>query len=399
MAKRKDSNGRVLKDGEYQRNNGTYEYRWCMNNGKRRSVYAKTLDKLRIKEDEVLRDKLNGFEIADTNITICDLFDMWSKAKRGIKESTYLSYTNTYKNHIRDYFCNIKLSKIKKSTIKTYYNELYDKGLSVGTIKIVNNVLMQLFDFAAENEYINANHIRGSMKELSRENNPKKVKSLTVAEQNTIEEYLENNKLDNKYRNVLLFMLSTGVRIGEALALRWGDIDFDKNIISISHTLSDSKSRKTGERYIKITKPKTKSSIRIIPMISKTRKVLLEQKLKSNECESFVFARNDGKHMLSATVNSGFAKITHDCNKDSTNDVKVPTFTSHVLRHTFATRMCEASINIKVIQDILGHSNIQTTLNIYTDATSELKQKEILKFESYVNILPQNLPQNDCKIL
>lgn len=91
MAKRKDSNGRVLKDGEYQRNNGTYEYRWRMNNGKRRSVYAKTLDKLRIKGDEVLRDKLNGFEIADTNITICDLFDMWSKAKRGIKESTYLS--------------------------------------------------------------------------------------------------------------------------------------------------------------------------------------------------------------------------------------------------------------------------------------------------------------------
>ena len=110
MERRKDNKGRVLREGEYQRKNLSYEYRWRDKSGKRHSIYAPTLDELREKEKKVQRNILDGI-VAKTNIKINDLYERWKEIKRGIKKTTYTQYCYLYERYIKDEFGIITVPK------------------------------------------------------------------------------------------------------------------------------------------------------------------------------------------------------------------------------------------------------------------------------------------------
>lgn len=111
---RKDAKKRVLKEGEYQRENGTYEYKWRDRNGVRHSIYAKTLEELREKELDVLRDVLDGMDFDGHNMTLDDLYARWVQVKRGIKEVTFNKYKHDYNQKERSYAEVCKMGKPKK---------------------------------------------------------------------------------------------------------------------------------------------------------------------------------------------------------------------------------------------------------------------------------------------
>ena len=124
QTKRKDSARVVLRTGEGQRNNGTYYYRWQDKNGKRHYIYAKTLPELRMREKEVDKDNCEGIKAEARYTTVNDLYELWKQIKRGLKNSTYENYTYMYEMFVRNDIGKMRVSTIKKSDLKRFYNKL-----------------------------------------------------------------------------------------------------------------------------------------------------------------------------------------------------------------------------------------------------------------------------------
>lgn len=393
--KRKDNKNRLLKEGEYQRKNNTYEYRWKDHFGKNKCVYAKTLTELRKKEEEINKKMVEGFNFDCEKITIDDLFTRWFDMKRGIRNTTLHTYELVYNYHVKGSFGKNKIVDIKKSHIRQFYNSLHDnKKISISTIKLLNAVLRQIFELAIDDEYIKINPTDNALRELKKntaESNSFKTrrKYFTLDEQKIFEKFIKDNY--SQWYSFIIFLLWTGLRSGEALGLRWCDIDFNNETISVDHTLiADQQTIELRKKYNRdrweIHPTKTNSGKRIIPMIPKVKKVLLEEKEKQEKNKTkcsiiidgytdFVFVKPDGNIYTRSYLDAVLYRSIKKCNeKYGTN---IPKLSLHCLRHTFATRMCESNINIKVIQTILGHSDIDTTMDIYTNVTKEFKKQEL----------------------
>ena len=404
--KRKDSNRIVLKKGEYQRTNGTYAYRWTDGKGKRHEVYARDLDDLRAKEKEIDADTNEGIKVEARYVIINEMYDLWVQLKRGIKDNTFENYKYMYNTFVRPSFGKKRIQTLKKSDVKIFYNYLADQRcLQASTIDSIHNVLHQVLDMAVDDKYIRSNPSDKALKELKQSHafKTEKRRALTIAEQELFLNYLRNNETYSHWYPIFAVMLGTGMRVGEITGLRWCDIDLDNGVIDINHTLVYYCHRHEVELngcYFNINTPKTKASNRKIPMIESVKEAFLmenaNQEKSGIKCSAvidgysdFIFVNRNGKTQHQGTLNKAIRRIIRDCNdevllNDENATVLLPHFSCHSLRHTFSTRMCEAGINVKVIQDTLGHQDISTTMNIYTDATKEMKKQEFESLDNYL---------------
>ena len=404
--KRKDSNRIVLKKGEYQRTNGTYAYRWTDGKGKRHEVYARDLDDLRAKEKEIDADTNEGLKVEARYVIINEMYDLWEQLKRGIKDNTFENYKYMYNTFVRPSFGKKRIQTLKKSDVKIFYNYLADQRcLQASTIDSIHNVLHQVLDMAVDDKYIRSNPSDKALKELKQSHafKTEKRRALTIAEQELFLNYLRNNETYSHWYPIFAVMLGTGMRVGEITGLRWCDIDLDNGVIDINHTLVYYCHRHEVELngcYFNINTPKTKASNRKIPMIESVKEAFLMEKANQEKsgikCSAvidgysdFIFVNRNGKTQHQGTLNKAIRRIIRDCNdevllNDENATVLLPHFSCHSLRHTFSTRMCEAGINVKVIQDTLGHQDISTTMNIYTDATKEMKKQEFESLDNYL---------------
>lgn len=404
--KRKDSHRIVLKKGEYQRTNGTYAYRWTDGKGKRHEVYARDLDDLRAKEKEIDADTNEGIKVEARYVIINEMYDLWVQLKRGIKDNTFENYKYMYNTFVRPSFGKKRIQTLKKSDVKIFYNYLADQRcLQASTIDSIHNVLHQVLDMAVDDKYIRSNPSDKALKELKQSHafKTEKRRALTIAEQELFLNYLRNNETYSHWYPIFAVMLGTGMRVGEITGLRWCDIDLDNGVIDINHTLVYYCHRHEVELngcYFNINTPKTKASNRKIPMIESVKEAFLMEKANQEKsgikCSAvidgysdFIFVNRNGKTQHQGTLNKAIRRIIRDCNdevllNDENATVLLPHFSCHSLRHTFSTRMCEAGINVKVIQDTLGHQDISTTMNIYTDATKEMKKQEFQSLDNYL---------------
>ena len=122
--KRKDKARVVLRKGESQRKDGKYDFRWTSPDGKRHSIYAATLEELREKENDIQRDSLEGIKAEARYVTLNDVFTLWAKIKRGLKDNTFQNYLYLYRQFVEPDFGNSKVSALKKSDVKQFYNTL-----------------------------------------------------------------------------------------------------------------------------------------------------------------------------------------------------------------------------------------------------------------------------------
>lgn len=398
--KRKDKDRIVLRKGESQRKDGNYDYRWTTRDGKRHSVYAKTLEELRAKEEEILRDKCDGIKTEARYVTINDVFEVWKQLKRGLKDNTFQNYKYMYEQFVKPDFGNTRVSQLKKSDVKRFYNMLADeRALKVSTIDSIHTVLHQVLDMAVDDAYLRNNPSDNVLKELKQAHNfdTEKRKALTVAEQELFLDFLRKKHQYNHWYPIFAVMVGTGLRVGEVTGLRWCDIDLKENLIDVNHTLVYYNHAENG-CYFNINTPKTKAGVRNVPMLEFVKQAFIEERkyqmangircnVKIDGYTDFIFVNRFGAAQHQGTLNKALRRIIRDCNdevleKNEENPVLLPRFSCHSLRHTFTTRMCEAGVNIKVIQDALGHSDISTTLNIYADVTKELKKKEFEGLEA-----------------
>ena len=155
IERRKDNKKRVLKEGEYQRSNGTFEFKWRDKAGKRHSVYAKTLVELREKELDVLRDTLDGINADVKNLTINDLYNKWKTLKKGLKDNTFSNYNYSYEQFVEPKFGKIKLTELKRTDVRAFYNYLADeRHIKVNSIDFIHTVLPQDLELSIEDDYM-----------------------------------------------------------------------------------------------------------------------------------------------------------------------------------------------------------------------------------------------------
>ncbi len=401
--RRLDKDRITLKKGEQQRSDGVYEYRWTTQDGKRHSVYASTLEALREKEALVAADVRDGIKTETKMITVNEAFDMWCDLKRGIKDNTFQNYKYMYNLFVRQQFGKFRLTQVKKSDVRRFYNTMADERiLKVSTMETVHNVLHQVFDMAVDDGYIRLNPSENVLKELKKAHNfeVEKKKALTVDEQNLFINYVSKTPQYQHWYPIFAVMLGTGMRVGETVGLRWCDVDFDAGMIDINHTLVYYNKGDNNGCSFSVNTPKTKSGERTIPMLDTVKEAFMMERLYQQEqglsCTAsidlytdFIFINRFGGVQHQGTLNKAIRRIIRDCNDEvlargEDDPVLLPPFSCHTLRHTFTTRMCESGVNIKVIQDVLGHADISTTMNIYADVTKDAKQKEFSTFSGYL---------------
>lgn len=404
VKRRKDSKNRILKEGEYERSNKTYEFKWTDKIGKRHSIYAKTLEELREKEIDILRDNLNGIKVNGKNLTVNDFYKKWESLKRGLKNNTFQNYKYMYNQFAKDQIGNIKVCELKRTDVRSFYNMLLDvRHLKLRTIECLHTVIHQILELAVEDDCIRYNPSDNALKELKRTHNKdvEKRKAFTKDEQKIFENYLKKEGLNHRWYPVFIVMLWTGLRVGELTGLTWNDIDFENNTITVSRTLVYYDKGGKGKCGYAIHTPKTNAGNRVVPMIEKVRLALLEEQAYQKELgikcvtnidgyTDFVFINRYGTTHNQATLNKALRRIIRDCNyeimdKGNANSIILPNVSNHSLRHTFTTRMLEAGINVKVMQEVLGHADAQTTMNIYAEAKQDFTKEELNKFEKYFN--------------
>ena len=318
---------------------------------------------------------------------------------------TFENYKYMYETFVRNQIGSKTVSSLKKTDIKRFYNYLADeRHLKPATIDNIHTVLHQILDMAVDDDYLRNNPSNNVLKELKQSHcfQTEKRRALTRPEQELFLSYLKNTPSASLWYPIFAVLVGTGLRVGEATGLRWCDIDLDEGIINVNHTLVYYDHRTDGSKrgcYFNINTTKTPAGKRQVPMLDFVKEAFLmekeRQELLDIHCEAvvdgytdFIFLNRFGQPQHQATLNKAIRRIIRDCNdeqllKDENAKVLLPHFSCHSLRHTFTTRMCEAGVNVKVIQDTLGHKDISTTLNIYTDVTKELRRSEFEGLDSY----------------
>lgn len=412
--KRRDSKGRVLKDGESQRQDGKYEYKYFDAKGVRRSAYSWRLvetDKLppgkrqclplREIEKKLNKDIDDGIDTHTARkTTLNDFYDAYIETKYELKQSTRTNYKYMYTKYVREDIGRRKISGIKYSDVKKFYIKLISElGFKPNSIEIIQTIIHPVFTTAVRDGIIRTNPTDGVIAEIKKSHDWEKPKRhpLTVAQQNRFVDFVSHSKTYKHWMTLLTVLLGTGLRIGEALGLRWDDCDFQSGIIHVSHNLVY-RVQDSGHCEYHITTPKTKAGERIVPMFEDVKNTLLREYRRQQEdgfndfevdgYTNFIFRNRFNEPLNPFVVNRAIERMIRDANMieeevakaEHREPILLPHFSCHHLRHTFCTRLCENEPNIKVIQEIMGHKNIETTMDVYNEATQEKK------LESFANL-------------
>ncbi len=295
------------------------------------------------------------------------IYNWLIEKKEYIKESTYANYSNNVFNHIIPKLGNYNLEDLNHKIIQDFLLNLFKNGrkdgtggLSEKTIKDITIIIKGSLKKAINEEKIR--HFELSFI-YPKDNKDKKIYVLSKNEQNKLTNYVLDN-LNN--RNIgLLISLYSGLRIGELCALQWNDIDFKRNILSVNKTIQRVyiKDKEKNISKVIITSPKTKNANREIPINKEFSEFLRKVKTCNND---FVITGSNS-YLEPRTYRKYFNKVL--------KLAKINSFNFHSLRHTFATNCISLGVDYKTVSELLGHANVNITLNLYVHPRLSQKKK------------------------
>lgn len=330
-------------------------------------------------------------------ITLSEWFQIWFWDYKAnlVKQSTLQTYQAIYKNQIEPFLGDWKLSQIKAYHIQKLYNRIMETNISTKYLRDIHHILHNMFDTAIINDFISKNPCIGVVMPSVTH---KERRVLSVEEQQQLLRIVSQPKW-KQYEPIIIIMLGTGMRVGELFALTWQDIDFGHKQIHINHTLVYLRNTENDQYEFSFQTPKTYNAIRTIPMQHNVEEAFrqqwtLQQKQKQDPrweplagFEHLVFSNKYGRPRQRGALQKTLNRLVKAINQEkasSPHRTKQPPMKPihpHTLRHTFATRCFEAEIPPKTVQMILGHSNIQITLDLYTHVSNKKKSSDLRLLE------------------
>lgn len=357
---------------------------------KMKTIYCKSRTEAKTKYDELILTIKTGKLVDKSNYTLNDIIDINIKndlALNKISKTSYNRKKETQKIIANHSISNIEIQKITPAIINDFLLSI--KNYSNSVISKTSQMLKCAFDKAIVMNIITSNpfNIKGIIAVPKSNKQDKKVDALTVEEQQLFIKELEKGY--DEYTNIFYVAIYTGMRIGEILALSPTDIDFNNKLIHINKTLT----RDENDKFIIGEKTKTYAGTRDIPITDLIENIFIDAQNFQNE----TFFKSNGKIISPSTINSHFKKICKNAHiretivekkkhkeDDKSINLKSSNVNTHMLRHTYATRCIESGMNATVLSKLLGHADIETTLNTYTSVFNKFKDDEIKKYLDYI---------------
>ena len=336
------------------------------------TVQASTITKTQ-KEMTDLKYKLeHGLYVKKEKITLMEWYETWLEEykKNRVKIGTYTSYEKYYKSTINNRLGNKELSEIRGEHIQKLYNDMVKEGYAISSIKIVSAILNGCLQQAMKNGLIERNPVK--LAELPRQTGTKKERTaMTKEQQDLFMKYAEESYLYHFFS----VMLRTGMRKGEMQGLKYSDIDKKQNVIHVRRTLKYIEEK----GYFEDT-PKTRTSTRDIPLTAAITEHIEAQRkywgFKVVRMDQYLFCNENGDPISRERIQGEIDRIIKRIKSDGYD---FPRITSHVFRHTFATRAIEAGMPPQVLKTILGHSSLAMTMDLYSHVLPDTKADEMQK--------------------
>ena len=387
---RRDHKGRKLLNGESQRKDGKYEYKYQDARGRRKTVYSWKLTpadrvpagkrddiSLREKIKQIQKDLNSNITPDGGDFTVLELVEKYISQKTGVRHNTRSNYNFVVNVIKKEAFGQKRIDKIKVSDAKEWLIKMQQvDGRGYSSIHTIRGVVRPAFQMAVDDEnlfefQLNTVVVNDS---VTRE-------AITRQQERDFLKFVENDKHFCKYYDGIYILFKTGLRISEFVGLTKKNLDFENNRIIVDYQLQ----RTRDMKYV-IEDTKTESGERMVPMTPEVKeafqRILTNRKNPKVEpmvdgYRGFLFLDKNGRPMVALHWEKYFQHIREKYN--NIYKVQMPKVTPHVCRHTFCSNMAKSGMNPKTLQYIMGHSEIGVTLNTYTHLGYEDAEEEMQK--------------------
>ena len=391
--KRRDNKNRILRNGESQRKDGRYAFKYIDATGKQQFVYSWKLEKtdktpagkrddisLREKERMILKDIDYQIVPRGGEMTVIELVQKYLLQKIGVRHNTEANYNFVLNIIKKEEFGKRRIDRVKLSDAKCRLIKLQKDGRGYRTIHSVRGVVRPAFQMAVDDDLIRKNPFEFQLATVVM-NDSVTREAITRKQERAFLQFVKEDKHFCRYYDGIYILFKTGLRISEFVGLTLADVDLKNRKLIFDHQLQ----RKRNMEYV-IEDTKTTCGTREIPMtedvyecfqrIIQNRPKPQSESMIGGKCGS-LYSDKNGMPMVALHWEKYFQ---HICQKyNSIYKVQMPKVTPHVCRHTFCSNMAKSSMNPKTLQYLMGHSDIGVTLNTYThlgydDAKEELKR-------------------------
>ena len=391
---RRDNKGRKLFNGESQRKDGKYEYKYQDAWGKRKTVYSWKLTptdrvpagkrddiSLREKIKQIQKDLNSNITPDGGNFTVLELVEKYISQKTGVRHNTRANYNFVVNVIKKEAFGQKRIDKIKVSDAKEWLIKMQQiDGRGYSSIHTIRGVVRPAFQMAVDDDLLVKNPFEFQLNTVV-VNDSVTREAITRQQERDFLEFVKNDKHFCRYYDGIYILFKTGLRISEFVGLTKKNLDFENSRIIVDHQLQ----RTRDMKYI-IEDTKTESGERMVPMTPEVKeafqRILANRKNPKIEpmvdgYSGFLFLDKNGRPMVALHWEKYFQHIREKYNK--IYRIQMPKVTPHVCRHTFCSNMAKSGMNPKTLQYIMGHSDISVTLNVYTHLNYDDAEEEMQK--------------------
>lgn len=389
--KRRDNKNRILRNGESQRKDGRYAFKYVDTNGQIQFVYSWKLEKtdklpagkrddisLREKERMIQRDIFDGIVPNGGEMTVLQLVEKYVLQKTGVRHNTEAGYKTVINIITKESFGKQRIDKVKISDARAWLIKLQKDGRSYSSIHSIRGVVRPAFQMAVDDDLIRKNPFEFQLATVI-VNDSVTREAITRKQERAFLEFVKNDKHFSRYYEGIYILFKTGLRISEFVGLTTQDIDLEKRTIDVNHQLQRTR---TMEYMIEDTK--TNAGTRVLPMtddVYECFKNILKNRPKPKVEPmiggrmGFLYLDKNDRPMVALHWEKYFQ---HICEKyNNIYRVQMPKVTPHVCRHTYCSNMAKSGMNPKTLQYLMGHSDIGVTLNTYTHLNFENAENEL----------------------